>query len=285
MDFLNQLKNDIEIVENWLAELAPKGGGYHSIIFESANYSISNGGKRIRPILAMEVCKLFDGNMENVKHYACALEFIHTYSLIHDDLPCMDNDDLRRGKPTNHKVYGDALAVLAGDGLLTYAFETVLKSPCNKNVEAGLCLAKLSGFDGMVGGQVIDIIGSTDKEMLIDLHRRKTGALISAGAYIGAISADAEEKDIDNVTQFAENLGLAFQIKDDLLDILGDEKTLGKPVGSDKDKQTFVDFYGIDRATEKLNEISETAKDIISCYGNKSEFLIQLTDYLLNRNY
>ncbi len=255
MDFLNQLKTDTEIVENWLYELSPKGDGYHSIIFESANYSISNGGKRIRPILAMEVCKLFGGNLENVKHFACALEFIHTYSLIHDDLPCMDNDDLRRGKPTNHKVYGDAIAVLAGDGLLTYAFETVLKSPCNKRAEAGLSLAKLSGFDGMVGGQVIDINGATDKEMLIDLHKRKTGALICAGAYLGALSADADERDIEKVTQFAENLGLAFQIKDDLLDVLGDEKTLGKPVGSDFNKQTFVDFYGIEKATEKLKEI------------------------------
>ncbi|MBO7208609.1 MAG: polyprenyl synthetase family protein [Clostridia bacterium] len=285
MDFLNQLKTDTKIVEDWLFELSPKGDGYHSIIFESANYSISNGGKRIRPILAMEVCKLFGGDLENVKHFACALEFIHTYSLIHDDLPCMDNDDLRRGKPTNHKVYGDAIAVLAGDGLLTYAFETVLKSPCHKRAEAGLCLAKLSGFDGMVGGQVIDIKGATDKEMLIDLHKRKTGALICAGAYLGALSADAAQKDIDNVTQFAENLGLAFQIKDDLLDVLGDEKTLGKPVGSDMDKQTFVDFYGIDKATEKLNEISEKAKDIISCYGDKSKFLTELTDYLINRNY
>ncbi|MBQ2754889.1 MAG: polyprenyl synthetase family protein [Clostridia bacterium] len=285
MDFLNQLKNDTEIVEEWLNELSPKGDGYHGIIFESANYSISNGGKRIRPVLTMEVCKLFGGDIENVKHFACALEFIHTYSLIHDDLPCMDNDDLRRGKPTNHKVYGDAIAVLAGDGLLTYAFETVLNSPCDKKAEAGLCLAKLAGFDGMVGGQVIDIKGATNKEMLIDLHKRKTGALICAGAYLGAISAGAEGKDIDNVMQFAENLGLAFQIKDDLLDVLGDEKTLGKPIGSDLNKQTFVDFYGVEKATEKLNEISEKAKDIIFCYGEKSRFLTELTDYLINRNY
>lgn len=286
MDFLSQLKTNVNTVNEWLIDLAPKGEGAHKHIYESANYSVNIGGKRIRPVIAIEVCKMLGGDISNVKHFACALEFIHTYSLIHDDLPCMDNDDLRRGKPTNHKVYGEAMAVLAGDGLLTYAFLVASNSSCENKVEAILNLAKLSGFDGMIGGQVIDMDVAKDEKTLLELHSRKTGTLICASAKLGAIAANASESDTEKVIEYAKNLGMAFQIKDDLLDVLGDEKTLGKPIGSDKNsnKKTFVDFYGIDGAKSKLLEYNQKAKESISYFGEKCLFLTQLVDYLTDRN-
>ena len=287
MNFEIALKEKLDIVNGWIGELSPKGEGYHKTIFEAANYSIENGGKRIRPVLTLAVCQMLGGDINNAKHFACALEFIHTYSLIHDDLPCMDNDDYRRGKLTNHKVFGEAMAVLAGDTLLTHAFYVASNSTCEKAVEGIREIAKSAGADGMIGGQVIDMEVAKTKEQLFDLHRKKTGALISLGAYLGAISANATKEDMEAVISYAENLGLAFQIKDDILDVTGDEALLGKPVGSDEksEKQTFVTFYGLEGAKEQLEIYTSAAKNALKPFGEKAEFLLMLADYLLNRNY
>ncbi len=287
MNFEAILKEKLDIVNNWISELSPKGEGYHKTIFDAANYSIQNGGKRIRPVLTLSVCQMLGGDINNAKHFACALEFIHTYSLIHDDLPCMDNDDYRRGKPTSHKVFGEAMAVLAGDTLLTHAFYVASRSTCPKVTEAIEKLAYLAGAEGMIGGQVIDMEVAKTKEQLYELHKKKTGALISLGAYLGAVAALATEEEIRAVTAYAENLGMAFQIKDDILDVTGDEDLLGKPVGSDEksDKHTFVTFYGLDGAKKELEAYTEAAKKALQPFGEKADFLIALADYLLERNY
>lgn len=287
MNFEIALKEKLDIVNGWISELSPKGEGYHKTIFDAANYSIENGGKRIRPVLTLAVCQMLGGNIENAKHFACALEFIHTYSLIHDDLPCMDNDDYRRGKLTNHKVFGEAMAVLAGDTLLTHAFYVASQSTCPKAIVAIAEIAKGAGADGMIGGQVIDMEVAKTKEQLFELHKKKTGALISLGAYLGSLAANATKEEQDAVISYAQNLGLAFQIKDDILDVTGDETLLGKPVGSDEksEKQTFVTFYGLDGAKEQLEIYTQSAKDALKPFGEKAEFLLDLADYLLNRNY
>lgn len=287
MNFDDLLKQKFNMVSEWLRELSPDGNGYHKQIFEAANYSIQNGGKRIRPILCMAVCEMLGGNIENAKHFACAVEFVHTYSLIHDDLPCMDNDDYRRGKLTNHKVYGEATAVLAGDTLLTYAFETAAKSQSKNALSGVVTLAQRAGADGMIGGQVIDMNIAHTKEQLYDLHKKKTGALIRCAAELGALAADADENAIRMCVDYAENLGLAFQIKDDILDVTGDEALLGKPVGSDEksDKHTFVTFYGLDGAKDKLIYYTDLAKSSLKDFGERADFLVKLADYLLTRNF
>jgi len=287
MNFDDELKRKFNTVAHWISELSPKGTGYHEIIFDAANYSIQNGGKRIRPILCMAVCEMLGGDIENAKHFACALEFVHTYSLIHDDLPCMDNDDYRRGKPTNHKVYGEATAVLAGDTLLTYAFETAAKSHSKNALQGVIKLAQRAGADGMIGGQVIDMSIAKTKEQLYDLHKKKTGALICCAAELGALAADADLQAVKACCEYAENLGLAFQIKDDILDVTGDETVLGKPVGSDEksDKHTFVTFYGLSGAEDKLSYYTDLAKSALKGFGERAEFLLKLADYLLQRNF
>lgn len=287
MDFKEILQQKTDMITKWINELLPQGEGYHKVIFEAADYSIQNGGKRIRPLICAAVCEMLGGNAEDAKYFACAVEFIHTYSLIHDDLPCMDDDDFRRGKPSNHKVYGEAIAVLAGDGLLTYAFETAATAVSPNACAAVSELAKYAGFNGMIGGQVIDMGVPKSTDELFCLHKKKTGALICSAAHLGALAANASPSDIKNVTEFAENLGIAFQIKDDILDVEGDEKLLGKPVGSDEKscKKTFIDFYGIEAAKKYLDEYTEKAKAALSRYGESGEFLRNLCDILLNRNY
>lgn len=287
MDFKTELKSRIEIVNNWISELSPKGSGLHDVIFESANYSISAGGKRLRPLLAYSVCEMLGVEPEKAMHFASAVEFIHTYSLIHDDLPCMDNDDYRRGLPTNHKKFGEAIALLAGDTLLTYAFEVATQSQTNptNTVKAINAISKAAGMNGMIGGQVIDINGASDYEQLKTVHKMKTGALIRLSCYLGAISADCDEGKLSAIDKFADNLGIAFQIKDDILDVESTTEELGKPIGSDEKRGiiTYVSLFGTDGAKEKLKYHTNEAKSALEVFGEKADFLKNLADYLLDR--
>ncbi len=260
-------------------------------ITEAMRYSLCGGGKRIRPVLMRATYELFsDGNVEQMLPFACALEMIHTYSLIHDDLPAMDNSDWRRGRPTSHKVFGDAMAVLAGDALLNLAFETALRAQtdADRKVRALSVLAACSGIRGMIGGQVIDILNEGKQislELLEELEEKKTAALLAAACVCGAILGGAEAEDVENMRAFAVYLGLAFQIKDDILDVEGDSGELGKPTGNDEacHKNTYVSLAGLDGAKQKLAEYTERAREIVSAYGPRAAFLADLTDYLLNR--
>ncbi len=258
-------------------------------------YSISAGGKRIRPVLCLAVCEMLGGDIDDALRLGLAIEQIHTYSLIHDDLPCMDDDDLRRGMPTCHKKFGEANALLAGDGLLTSAFEYLSDLREYKTMSASQVLraiseiAKAAGCDGMIGGQVVDLEcegkENVDEKTLNYLHLRKTGALIKISARAGALVANASEEDMDAISEFAENLGLAFQIRDDILDCTGDEKTLGKPIGSDAEngKTTYVSLLGIEGAKEKERLLTQTAVDKIEKFGEKADFIKELARYLLDR--
>lgn len=288
MDFNKKLNEYINLCNNWLEELRPKGDGYHKEIYDAINYSLMAGGKRVRPIITTAVYEMLGGKAEDIKHLACAVEFIHTYSLIHDDLPCMDNDDLRRGKPTNHKVYGESLALLTGDSLLNYAFETALKSNISSEnlIKCISILGKYSGTEGMIGGQVIDIHGASSSNELIKMHEMKTAALICAAAGMGAKAANVTDDEYDKIIEFAKSLGMAFQIKDDILDITADEAVLGKTVGSDRDKGkcTYVNLYGMDGSLEMLNEYTQNAILSLEIFGEKAEFLRDLCEYLLKRD-
>jgi len=265
-------------------------------VLEAMKYSLTIGGKRIRPVLVLAFCELLGGNIKDALVVATAIECIHTYSLIHDDLPCMDNDDFRRGKPTCHKAFDEATAVLAGDGLLNLAFERLSDTKNFEGVNSDRLLkiikyiGNCSGSSGMIAGQTVDLAlentGTCDIELIRYLHERKTGALIRCSAVSGALTGDFDDKDISFAEEYALNLGLAFQIKDDILDFEGDEALLGKPIGSDAEngKSTYVSVLGIERAKELLSEYTEKAVFSLSEYGEKAEFLIQLSNYLLNRN-
>lgn len=285
-----QLKERIKIIDKSLDKFLPIILNHQQEIYEAMRYSLMAGGKRLRPILMLEVAKLFGKDWCDVKEFACAIEMIHTYSLIHDDLPAMDNDDLRRGMPTNHIKFGESTAILAGDGLLNKAFETALKAdlPANTLLEALQVLAESSGTEGMIGGQVIDIASESkniDLKMLQCIHSLKTGAIIRSACIIGAIIGNAADNEIKQVDDFAINLGIAFQIRDDILDVTGTLEELGKPIGSDAEltKNTYVTVCGIERATELVTEFSQKAKDALACFGERADFLLQLTDYLINR--
>lgn len=292
MDINSALKEKISIVEDYLTKYFYKADNLQKNIYDAMAYSLFAGGKRIRPVLCMSVCEMLGGKKEDVMPFACALEMIHTYSLIHDDLPCMDDDDLRRGKPTNHKVYGEGIAVLAGDALLNCAVETAVRfSELSPEATLGCVYAlfSASGTEGMIGGQVIDLENEgkkTDAKTLETMHLLKTGALICVAAKIGAICADCPSSDLNRVCEFAKKLGIAFQIKDDILDVEGNAEDLGKPIGSDADneKSTFVTIYGIDKAKEMLKTYTEDAINLIKVYGERSEFLQGLALYLLERN-
>lgn len=255
-------------------------------IIEAVKYSTFSGGKRLRPALMMEFCRICGGDMEAVLPFACALEMIHTYSLIHDDLPCMDNDDFRRGKPTNHKVYGEAIAVLAGDALLNLAFETVL-NPNNLNLlpaETVLSisyeLSRAAGVDGMIGGQVLDM-EAEEKPIPIDalktLQSLKTGALIEAAAKIGCMLSGAEKPLLDAANDYAKCIGLAFQIQDDILDVEGDAEVLGKPTGSDAacGKTTYPSLLGLEACKEMVSNLTNQAIEALSLFEDK-DFLVEL---------
>lgn len=257
-------------------------------LFEAMEYSLLAGGKRLRPVLAMEFCRLCGGDYRQAAPFAAAVEMIHTYSLIHDDLPSMDNDDFRRGRPTNHKVYGEAMAILAGDALLTDAFMVAstaqLANPKDMAFAVGM-LAECAGSLGMVGGQVLDI-GSEQRELteqeVIDIQTRKTGALINAACVLGAIAGGGSEEQIDAAARFAAGLGLAFQIRDDMLDVIGTQEEMGKGVGTDAVKNTFVKLHGLEKCEELVQRYTDYAIDALSVFED-TDFIIELARSLTDR--
>lgn len=294
MSNIKELINyDASLTEAALARYFEPDDEDFKIVLDAERYSLFAGGKRIRPFLAIEFCKLFGGKEEAVIPLACAVEMIHTSSLIHDDLPCMDNDDLRRGKPTNHKVYGEANALLAGDALLLRAFETIATAPIS--AEGARCavaaLSSAAGDFGMIGGQTIDI-NSENKEIslekLLKLHRKKTGALIKVSALLGCIAAGLEwdSEEAQNACEYAESIGLAFQIIDDILDVVGDGELMGKNIGSDAalGKTTFLSYYSIDEARAYAERLTADAVSAIADYEG-SEILTDLAAYLLERSF
>ncbi len=289
-EFENILKNDIRKVDNSLLSYLPdaKDGQYQ--VAEAMKYSLINGGKRIRPVLALEFARACGGTRNDCLPLACALEYVHTYSLIHDDLPCMDNDDLRRGKPSCHKQFDEATALLAGDALLTHAFEIISEAELSddKKVMAVSLLAQNSGVSGMIGGQVIDLLfeqGSPNLKELLTVYKLKTGALISAACLLGCISAGADSSQMAAASKFAYSLGIAFQIQDDILDITGDEKKLGKPVGSDatNSKKTYATIAGLTKAQQDVKKLTDNAVSQLDAFED-AEFIKLLALKLVNRD-
>ena len=263
-------------------------------IYEAMRYSLLAGGKRLRPILCLATCELTGGTVEMAMPTACALEMIHTMSLIHDDLPAMDNDDFRRGKPTNHKVYGDDIAILAGDGLLAYSFEYVATQTKNVAPENILrvvaCLGRTVGAAGLVGGQVLDLEseGKSDitAETLSFIHTHKTGALLEASVVSGAILANASQEDIERLSRYAQNIGLAFQIIDDILDITATDEQLGKTAGKDIEAQkaTYPSLWGLEKSRLKAQELIDNAIAQLSVYDEKAEPLRAVAKYIVTRD-
>lgn len=291
-DLLNEYN---EIITKELDRLLPMPGEdnpCHSLI-SAMRYALDGGGKRIRPALTFEFCKACGGKKEDALPFAAAIEMIHTYSLIHDDLPCMDNDDLRRGRPTVHKAYPEDTALLAGDALNTMAFEVILQSGHKNAAAAGLLLAKSAGKSGMIAGQVMDLALENQEnvqEELLNLleatHNNKTGALISAACIMGCLAADGTNSDISAATEYAAGIGLAFQIMDDILDVVGDEALLGKPIGSDavSHKTTFTTLMSVDEALKYAGQLTEDAKTAARKLKS-ANMLVELADFLANRNY
>lgn len=276
-------KNHVEgFLTDWYARFHTEP---QARLFETMEYSLLAGGKRLRPIFAFEFCRLCCGDWNKATPLAAAVEMIHTYSLIHDDLPCMDNDDYRRGRLTNHKVYGEAMAVLAGDALLTDAFTVASTAGLEGQAMADAIgvLSECAGSLGMVGGQVLDILSEerqcTEAEILA-IQTRKTGALIRAACALGAIAGGADEAQFDAACRFAAALGLAFQIRDDMLDVIGTKKEMGKSVGTDENKNTFVRLYGLQKCEELVRKYTDIALDAISIFPDNallSQLALELT--------
>ncbi|MBQ8540362.1 MAG: polyprenyl synthetase family protein [Clostridia bacterium] len=286
MDFSQKLNGYTAKINKALQEIAdnfPK----NNIVSDAMAYSLLAGGKRIRPVIALAVADSLGGDMDTALCFGCALEMIHTYSLIHDDLPCMDNDTLRRGMPTCHVKYGEAYALLAGDGLLTYAFSHITRNVKDKEKAFDFIeyLSRMAGIEGMVGGQTDDIKAekeTADEKTLRSIHARKTGALINAAGAAGAIAAGYDASFAEGYTK---SLGLAFQIKDDILDVEGDQSKMGKTLMKDinSEKSTFVTLMGLPCAKAELNKETQKAIDACSAFGNKGEFLVLLAKAMLER--
>ncbi len=286
-----------ELVEEHLMDFIPDVDHKSITLYESMKYSLASGGKRIRPVLLLAACDFCGGKIEEALPYACAIEYIHTYSLIHDDMPCMDNDDLRRGVPTNHKVYGEAVATLAGDGLQSAAYEAMNRdmflyfddiNALKKRIKASYEISKGSGCRGIVAGQIADIEAedkSCSMEMLDYIHLTKTAALIVAAVRAGAHLGNADDETLANLTVFAENLGLAFQICDDILDVEGREEEMGKKAGMDSinKKATYPALYGIEQSKERLATLTETAIDALGQYYDNAEVFTKLAKTLAVR--
>lgn len=295
MNFKEELQNRVEHIETILQEYLPNEEGWQKSVIEAMNYSVLAGGKRLRPMLMEETYRLFGGQGKEIEPFMAAIEMIHTYSLVHDDLPAMDNDEYRRGRKTTHVVYGEAMAILAGDGLLNYAFETALKSfemdgNAQSKAQALTVLARKAGIYGMIGGQTADIEAENlgDKvtqEHLMFIHAHKTSALIEAAMMIGAILAGADDRQIAEVEKAAYKIGIAFQIQDDILDVTSTLEMLGKPIGSDakNHKTTYVTLKGLDEAQKEQRELSEHAVDTIRNMGYTNDFLMELITSLVTR--
>ena len=293
MDFKEEYNKKIAVVNEALEIFMPPPDAYPPLIHQAMRYSVLGGGKRLRPVLLIASAEVAGGTVRDVLPAACAVELIHTYSLIHDDLPAMDNDDYRRGKPTNHKVYGEAIALLAGDALLTLAFQLLTESRTGRAADIVRVIHEVAigaGAGGLIGGQVVDTF-STEKEIdtttLEYIHRNKTGALYRVAVRSGAILAGAGEEELARLTEYAEYLGLAFQIKDDILDIEGDEKKLGKPVGSDirNKKATYPALFGLKVSKEKARSAVESAIGALSPFGKEADFLRVLVEYVIKRDF
>lgn len=289
LEFKNIMNEDIEAVNKALVSYLPGYEDGQRSVVRAMKYSLVNGGKRLRPVLVIEFCKACGGTLSDALPFACAIEYIHTYSLIHDDLPCMDNDGMRRGKPSCHKMFGEATALLAGDALLTHAFEIAASSdlPGDRVNAAVSLLAQNAGVGGMIGGQVLDLMYEkyqAELSEIITVHKLKTGALISAACILGCIAAGASEEKISSASRFAYNLGIAFQIKDDLLDVFGDEKKLGKPIGSDaeNDKKTYVDIVGAEKAKSDVKMLTASAINQLAHFQN-TDFIEMLANKLIER--
>lgn len=285
---IKQLK---ELVDNYLSNYFKDKGSYNSLIYDAASYSLNVGGKRIRPILFMLVYFMYKGEDKEIIDMAAAIEMIHTYSLIHDDLPCMDNDDLRRGKPTNHKVYGENIAVLAGDALLNEAMILLMDFSIKHGKDALVAareIAYAAGADGMIGGQVVDIINEgkrISKEELNYMHLKKTGELIRSSIVAGAILAEADKSEIDLLNKFGMNLGLAFQIKDDILDVTGDVNKLGKNTLADGNKSNFITMYGLEECKVMCENLTDECIAILEKISVNTDILKKLTIELLERDF
>ena len=294
--FMEELQQKVEHINNVLEKFLPVEEGQQRIIFEAMNYSVRAGGKRLRPILMEETYHMFGGSSAVIEPFMAAIEMIHTYSLVHDDLPAMDNDEYRRGKKTTHAVYGEAMGILAGDALLNLAYETAAKAfdmevADTRVARAFAVLAKKVGVYGMVGGQVVDVESeksddcSITREKLDFIYRLKTGALIESSMMIGAILAGASSDEVSRVEQIAAKLGLAFQIQDVVLDVTSTLEVLGKPVGSDEknNKATYVTFEGLDKAVSDVERISKEAEEQLDDLGYDDAFLKELFEYLIHR--
>lgn len=293
-NFLDQLKTRKEYVERCLLEFLPSADSYPALIHQAMHYAVFNGGKRLRPIMVFEGAVLGGAAKEQVIPAACALELIHTYSLVHDDLPAMDNDDMRRGKPTCHKVYGEANAILTGDALLTAAFELLAESLKTAGIKAENLLraiqvvASAAGSRGMIGGQVLDLQAEgreLDFPTLRKLHSLKTGQLFRAALTTGAILSGMEESGIAALDQYAGSFGLAFQITDDILDVAGNQDLIGKPLGSDEKnhKSTYVSLLGMEKSHRLARDAVESCQKALGNFGPEADFLRQLAYHTLNR--
>ncbi len=297
MNFKEMLDEKTRYAEAVLKKYLPAGEGFQKKVLEAMNYSVTAGGKRLRPVLMKESFLLFGGKGEIIEPFMAALEMIHNYSLVHDDLPAMDNDEYRRGRETTWKVYGDGMAVLAGDGLLNLAYETAaLAFDMAGNMEdikraahALKILGKKAGVYGMIGGQTADLKAEADGqisgERLLFIHENKTAALIQAAMTIGPVLAGAKEEEVSAMERAAANIGIAFQIQDDILDVVSTEEVLGKPVGSDErnHKLTYVSLYGLEKAREEVGSLSGEALAVLGSFGIRNEFLEELVKALITR--
>ena len=295
MNFKEELKDRVDHIEAILKEYLPKEEGWQKTVIAAMNYSVLAGGKRLRPVLMEETYRLFGGKGREIEPFMAAIEMIHTYSLVHDDLPAMDNDEYRRGRKTTHVVYGEAMAILAGDGLLNYAFETAMKSftmegNLEKKARALSVLAQKAGIYGMIGGQTADIeaedLGDqVTTEHLMFIHAHKTSALIEAAMMTGAILAGASQEEIAQIEKAAYEIGLAFQIQDDILDVTSTLEMLGKPIGSDakNHKTTYVTLKGLEESRKEQQELSLHAIETIRNIGYSNDFLMELVTSLITR--
>lgn len=293
MDIKKEIAEHTSQVEEIIKKYLPEETGYQKTVMEAMNYSFLAGGKRLRPMLMQETYRLFGGTSDIIEPFMAAIEMIHTYSLIHDDLPAMDNDDYRRGRKTTHVVYGEAMGILAGDALLNFAFETACKGLMQEVgnpavARAVQILAQKAGIYGMLGGQVVDVESEgqpLEREKLDFIYDLKTGALIEASMLIGAVLAGASEKEQQVILQVAKDVGLAFQIQDDILDVTSDIETLGKPIGSDEKnhKTTYVTIRGLAQAQKDVEEISERALEGVASLSEENVFLNELIRYLIHR--
>lgn len=299
MNIKDEITKRTDEINGIIETFLPKEEGYQKTVLEAMNYSVHAGGKRIRPMLMLETYRLFGGSEKVIEPFMAAMEMIHTYSLVHDDLPAMDNDMLRRGKPTTHAVYGEAMGILCGDALLNYAYETATLAFDKTNdvdvlahriPKAMKVLTTKAGIYGMVGGQTADVEAekmglSLDEDKLRFIIDEKTGALIESSMMIGGILAGASEEDILRIEKIANNVGVAFQIQDDILDVIGDEAILGKPIGSDErnEKPTYVVLHGLDASKEKVKSLTEEAVDILKGFDGDTSFLEEFLMYLVYR--